>query len=89
MSTTTPQPESNKMSTRETKRRQVGIPQKVMARIEALGDQMITAYEKGQGYENVPKTESSGGMSIPHWAVIERALDELEGHRARSNRKSA
>lgn len=65
----------------------VAVPVALKQRLDRLALEMLASYERGNGYSDMPLTEQgSRGMWIPLHAVISRALDELEGHRTRSNK---
>jgi len=72
------------------KRAQIAIPRRLKDRIDILRDQFQESYEAG-------RIELPAGVDperLPISYVIEKALDELEGHRerskkSRSNRKTA
>ena len=74
-------------SSKKANRAMVSVPIAVKERLDRLAGEMLDSYERGNGYSNMELTEQgSRGMWIPLHAVISRALDELEGHRERSNR---
>ncbi len=67
----------------------VSVPVAVKRRLDRLAAELLDSYARGNGYENMELTEQgSRGMWIPLHAVISCALDELEGHRHRSNTPS-
>lgn len=66
----------------------VSVPKELKERLDRIAKEMTESYEKGRGYQNVPITEQgTRGTWIPLASVIAKALDELEGHRERSNKK--
>ena len=66
----------------------VSVPLALKQRLDRLAAEMLDSYERGNGYSNMELTEQgSRGTWIPLHAVISRALDELEGHRTRSNKR--
>jgi len=65
----------------------VSIPVALKARLDRLAVELLDSYERGNGFSDMQLTEQgSRGTWIPLHAVISRGLDELEGHRSRSNR---
>jgi hypothetical protein len=71
-----------------TNRVMVSIPKELKARLDRLAMEMMQSYERGNGYQDVAIAEQgTRGTWIPLSSVIAKALDELEGHRTRSNRK--
>ncbi len=70
---------------KNSKTAQVRIPRELKARIDALRDQFETSAVEGRmelpGHVGDNSTER-----LPIWFVIEKALDELEDHRARSRK---
>jgi hypothetical protein len=66
----------------------VRVPRHVKERLDRMAELMLESYEAGRGYQDVEITEQgSKGVWVPLHAVITRALDELEDHRTRSNKK--
>ncbi len=64
----------------------IRVPKELHTRLTRLAREVLTAKELGQGYDDVPLAEQGEkGTWVPHWAIISRALDELEDHRKRSN----
>jgi hypothetical protein len=67
--------------------RMIRVPASLHARLARLASEMLMAKAEGRGYDDVPFAEQGKtGTWIPLYAVIDRALDEFEGHRKRSNR---
>jgi hypothetical protein len=58
------------------------IPAELKNRIERLRGEFQESYEAGR---HEPKTDVDSER-LPAWYVIQLALDELEGHRARSRK---
>ena len=66
----------------------IRIPHALHERISRLAKEILAAKERGQGYDDIPIIEQGKkGVWVPHYAVIERALNDFEAHRARSNPK--
>lgn len=66
--------------------RMIRVPLALHARLIRLRREIGLAKEKAQGYDDVPWVEQGArGVWVPIHAVIERALDDFEKHRARSN----
>jgi len=79
---TTKQRES---AARETANPKVRMPVEVRNRIDRLTADLVANYEAGR----CELPEGVDCDNIPRWAVLVKALDELESHRERSrNRKS-
>jgi hypothetical protein len=55
-------------------------------RIDALRDQFQASYENGRHEISSQIPKDIDVESLPIWYVLEKALDELEGHRARSRK---
>jgi hypothetical protein len=69
--------------------RTIRLPLALHARLARIEREIRTAKEKAQGYDDVPFTEQGArGVWVPLYAVIERALDEFEKHKQRSNPKN-
>ena len=67
----------------------VRVPVPLHQRLTRLATEILQAKEAAQGYEDVPLSEQGErGVFVPLYGVISRALDELEGHRARSRKNS-
>lgn len=71
---------------RESKYRMVRLPKALAERVDRIADEMLETYETGRGCQNVPLTERGQQVYFSMATVIERALDEMEDHRARSKR---
>lgn len=57
-------------------------------RLARLAAEILAAKERAQGYDDVPWVEQGKkGIWVSPAAVIERALNEFDSHRARSNPK--
>jgi len=66
--------------------RMLRVPEKLYERVTRLAEEIRTVKELAQGYDDVPLTEQGErGTWVPLYAVINRALDEFEQHRIRSN----
>ncbi len=64
----------------------IRIPDTLYKRLVRLRAEILAAKENAQGYDDVPLVEQGArGVWVPFHAVIERALDEFESHRTRSN----
>lgn len=61
---------------------QVRLPRDLKDRIDALRDEMQESYEAGR----MTVDANVDPEHLPIWFVIEKALDELEGHRERSRK---
>jgi MoxR-like ATPase len=60
----------------------IRVPAELRDRIDGLADELRESYSAG-------RCELPAGVdpdNIPRWAIILKALDELEGHRARSRK---
>ena len=67
----------------------VRVPASLHQRLARLAAEILQAKETGQGYDDVPLSEQGErGVFVPLHGVIARALDEFEGHRARSRTNS-
>ena len=66
----------------------VSIPKELKVRLDRIAKQMTISRENGNGYQDVTLTDQGiRGTWVPLASVISRALDELEDHRKRSNKK--
>jgi hypothetical protein len=64
----------------------IRVPDGLYQRLTRIGAEILAAKERGQGYDDVPLVEQGvRGVWVSFAAVIERALDELENKKARSN----
>ena len=71
-----------------TNRVMVSIPKELKERLDRISKEMMRGYERGNGYQDIALAEQgSRGTWVPLSSVISRALDELESHRERSNKK--
>lgn len=71
-----------------TNRVMVSVPKALKDRLDRIAKAMTASRECGRGYQNVAITDQgTRGTWVPLSSVIERALDELENHVARSNKK--
>ena len=60
----------------------------VYHRLARYREKILRAKERAQGYDDVPLVEQGDkGTWVSFDAVIERALDEMESHQKRSNRR--
>lgn len=75
------------MSTKKKPNRvMIAVSIRTHERLVRLQQEMLASYEKGNGFSNMPLTEQGErGVWIAFGAVIDRALDEFESHRKRSN----
>ena len=61
------------------------VPVALHQRLTHLAKEILLAKESARGYDDVPLAEQGErGVFVPLHAVIARALNEFEGHRARS-----
>ena len=68
----------------------VRIPKHLKARLDELIKQVNETYESGRGCQDMPLTDQGAkGSWIPLWAVIEKGLDMIEDHKARSKKSAA
>jgi hypothetical protein len=68
--------------------RMIRVPSALHERLARLAAEILTAKEQAQGYDDVPLTEQGErGAWVPLHAVIERAINDFEKHRSRSNPK--
>lgn len=83
-----PKSTPREISTSKCPRRSVMIrvPSELHARLARLAAEILAAKEEARGYDDIPLAEQGErGIWVPIYAVIERALDEFENHRMRSN----
>jgi hypothetical protein len=66
----------------------IRVPAPLHERLVRLSREILCAKEAGRGYDDVPLADQGEkGVFVPLYGVIDRALDEFEGHRRRSNRR--
>jgi len=73
---------------REANYRMVRLPKQLAERVDRIAAEMLESYESGRGCQDVPLSERGGECFFSLATVIERALDELEDHKARSKRSN-
>ena len=64
----------------------IRVPTELADRIEALQEELLTAYEKGQTKRVEITEQGAKGCWVSKAEVIRLALDELEDHKARSRK---
>lgn len=64
----------------------VRLPLEVANRLERLAAEMLASYEEGKTTKIGLTEQGAKGVWVPLHAVITKALDELEGHKARSKK---
>lgn len=74
------------MSKNTKNHKMIRVPAEVAERLERLAKELLVSYEEGRT-QNIELTEQgSRGTWVPLHAVITKALDELEDHKARSKK---
>lgn len=67
----------------------VRVPKELKERLERIQAEMMETYESGRGLQDIELADQgSRGCWIPLHAVIAKALDEYEDHKARSKKSS-
>ena len=80
---------SSKKKAAAQQSRMIRVPLALHKRLARIAREFLTAKERGQGFDDVALAEQGQkGVWVPLHAVIERALDEFESHRMRSNPRS-
>jgi hypothetical protein len=64
----------------------IKVPKEVHKRLQRLAAEYIESHENGHRVK-VRKVDIGGTQMVPLHGVITKALDLLEAHRARSNRR--
>jgi len=70
---------------RPGKRKMVGLPLRVYEQLVTVQQEMNVAREEGRGYQDISLADQgTRGTWIPHWAVIERLIQDFQNKRKRS-----
>lgn len=73
---------TNESKVREANNPKIRIPDYLKTRIDRLSEELRESYMAGR----VDLPAGINPETIPRWAVIVKALDELEAHRARAKK---